>query len=79
MGATIIPFPLIEGARCMVEPRRNAHRERKEPKPGCLCDFCEQRRSELVLADKIARELSAGLEEQAQLRRLTTLLEKDAG
>jgi hypothetical protein len=55
--AQVIPFPLIEGAICLVETRRNPHRGFAKPKGGCLCDDCENRRAELRLAGKLEAEL----------------------
>lgn len=80
MGATILPFPLLDGAQCMVETRANhRHRDINVPKQDCTCLHCDRRRSELMLAARISRELEQAKEEEAHRASLTSLLEKGAG
>jgi hypothetical protein len=79
MGATILPFPILDGALCVVEPRRNIHRGRDKPVSNCQCEACDGRREELALAAKIEEELRAGLQEEEIKRLRREILERDAG
>ena len=79
MAATIIPFPVLEGALCMVEPRRNPHRNYKKPARGCMCEACEMRREELKIAEAVEAELIRARDERDALDRWRNQLERDAG
>lgn len=76
MAATIIPFPIIEGAFCVVP---YSHASRKEPVNDCLCEHCIDRRRELALAQQVEKELRRARDNREAEERRSSILEKDAG